>query len=130
MKYRIWENSFIVGKEHDASLLLYKLSEIRFSLKVYIYYVLFPSLQLWEELFHRFTCFFYRVFHFRVFIELIEVIQVEFDHFVHRAFLRERSVPETKMTVRFVWGSVGVRAELGGVRKRHSATLTEFLFHN
>ena len=89
-----------------------------------------PAFQVREKLSHLLAGLFAGVLYRGIAVEFVLVVQAVFDHFVHRAFLRERSVPETKMTVRFVWGSVGVRAELGGVRKRHAATLTEFLFHN
>ena len=58
----------------------------------FISQLLFPPLQLWKVLLHRFPCFLHCVFHFRVFIELIQIIQIKLDHLVHGTLFREMSV--------------------------------------
>ena len=76
------------------------------SLKVYIYYILFPPLQLWKVLLHRFPCFLHCVFHFRVFIELIQIIQIKLDHLVHGTLFREMSVRIAIVAIIFVLATV------------------------
>ena len=72
----------------------------------FISQLLFPPLQLWKVLLHRFPCFLHCVFHFRVFIELIQIIQIKLDHLVHGTLFREMSVRIAIVAIIFVLATV------------------------
>ena len=94
----------------------------------FISQLLFPPLQLWKVLLHRFPCFLHCVFHFRVFIELIQIIQIKLDHLVHGTLFREMSVRIAIVAIIFVLATVRFFSK-SSVVYRHTATLTKFFFH-
>ena len=65
-----------------------------------------PWFQAWKVLLHRFPCFLHCVFHFRVFIELIQIIQIKLDHLVHGTLFREMSVRIAIVAIIFVLATV------------------------